>query len=200
MRRPAVLAPTPAAVSTLTGSLVATLLLTAIIFSAPAFALPFIDIPRLIGGVFTSSAAVAFWLGYWLFFAAGVFVFGPLLALAWEALPGYPIGFGGALAKGVVFGGALWVLMGLVLPVLGSLNRAGIGNPGLFALGEGIAGAAVLLAGHIAYGLTAALVSAMPQGIKPLDTLGWMNHHEGDTRDIALEHTRQAGRDFALNQ
>lgn len=196
MIRPAILAPRPSLLLLVLGGLVATLLLSALMFVAPAFGFPFLDFPRLVGGIVTDDPTVAFWLGYWIFFAVGVFVLAPLLVVVWTILPGRDVGFRGALVKGASWGLILWVPGGLLLPVVGLINQLGdqgLENPGFFALGAGLLGAVGFLLGHVAYGLTVALVGAMSQGIKPLETLGWMDQLRGDVRDIALTHPNRPG-------
>jgi hypothetical protein len=166
---------------------VATILLSALLFLAPAFGFPHIDLPRLAGGVLAEDPTTAFWLGYWLFvFFGGMFVFAPLLAVLWTTLPGPNEGFRGALVKGLLWGLILWVGSGLLLPVFGALNRLAdeeLKNPGFFALGLGVLGALELLLGHLIYGIAVALVAAMGQGISPMETLGWMwtSHGSGES-------------------
>ena len=189
MIRPAVLQPQPSMLLTLVGGLVATLLVSALLFLAPVFGFPFIDVPRLVGGILTADPTVAFWLGFWVFFLAGVLCVAPPLALSWAFLPGSNTGFIGALVKGLLWGLILFVVGGLLVPVCGGLNQLpdhGLRHPGLFALGAGRLGPVGMLLGHLAYGLALALVAAMGQGIKPLDTLGWQGHGPGDTRAVAL--------------
>jgi hypothetical protein len=164
------------------------LLLGALIYLAPVFGFPFIDFPLLIGGLFTPNPDVALWLGFWLFFLVGVFLFAPLLAFFWASLPGRNIGFSGAAVKGLVWGFILWILSGLLLPLLGLLNRIdGLGNPGLFGLNAGFMAPLGSLLGHLAFSLATALIAAMGQGIEPIDTLGWNGYHHADVRPAILK-------------
>lgn len=188
MIRPEVLTPRPAILLGVLGGTVATLLLSALIYLAPAFGFPFIDFPRLVGGLFTGDPDVAFWLGYCLFFWAGVFVFPILFVRLWPALPGPHVGFGGALVKGMLWGLILWIAAGLLLPLLGALNQlddqqpvAGGLRAGFFALNAGWLGAVGVLLGHVAYGIALALVTAMGQGIVPSATLGWPGYDHAET-------------------
>lgn len=181
MKRPAVLNVRPSIVLTTLGGAVATLLLSALLFLSPVFGFPFVDFPRLVGGIFTAHPEAAFWLGFALFFLVGWLVFAPLLGFFWPLLPGDDIRFTGALVKGLLWGLILWVASGFLVPLFGLLNRLdGLENPGFFALGEGILAAVGVLLGHLAYGVALALVAAMGRGIVPLDTLGWMGYREGD--------------------
>lgn len=187
--RPTALNVGPSVLMLLLGGLVGTLLLSALLFAAPVFGFPFVDIPHLVGGIFTESPAGGFWLGFWLFFLTGWLVFAPALLLVWHLLPGEPIGFVGALIKGLLWGTLLWVLSGVLLPVFGWLNQIdGLENPGFFALGEGVLAALGVLLGHLAFGAAVALVAAMAQGIAPLDTLGWMGYRVGPHEHA---HTQQ---------
>ena len=181
---PAVLNPRPGLVLPLLGGWVASLVLNAGIFLAPTFGFPFIDIPHLLGGIVCDSPTAAFWLGFWLNFAAGTFVFPSLLAVAWPMVPGSGVGVIGAAIKGLAWGVALWVLAGVLLPVGGWLNRLDSGvvrNPGFFAINAGGLGVLAVLAGHLVYGLCLALIAAMGEGIFPMETLGWRGHRRAET-------------------
>lgn len=180
--RPVALTPKPGVLLSLLGGLVAMLLLSALIFLAPVLGFPFIDLPRIVGGLFTESPAAAFSLGFWLFFLVGVFVFAPLLSVVWMVLPGRGVGIRSALVKGLAWGLALWVASGLLLPAFFALNRLGeaaLGpNPGLFAIRTGWLGAAGVLGGHLAFGAALALVAVMGRGMAPLETLGWSGYEK----------------------
>lgn len=184
MIRPAQLNPKPGIVLTLTGGLVGSLLLSALLFLAPSLGIPFIDIPHLVGGLFTESPTGAFWLGFWLFFAGGTLVLGPALTIAWPLLPDWGNGLVAAVVKGLAWGAALWILSGLLLPLMGVLNQLApsvVRNPGFFAISTGILGALGLLGGHLAFGLSVALVAQMGRGISPLDVMGWPSYHKAET-------------------
>lgn len=185
MVKPAVLNPRASMILLVIGGVLGTMVLSAGMYVAPALGLPSIEIPLLVGGVLTSNAAVAFWLGYVIFFLIGVFVFAPALAIVWSALPGNGIGFGGAILKGAIWGAILWVVGGLTLPLFGLLNRLdSVPNPGLFGIGLGVVGASAVLGGHLAYGVIVAVTGAMSHGIQPLETIGWMGHSYGDVRRV----------------
>lgn len=193
MVKPAVLNPRASMILLVVGGTIGTILLSSLIYTAPAFGLPSIEIPLLVGGIFSANPMVAFWLGYVLFFLTGVFVFAPGLAIVWSALPGKGVGFVGALIKGVVWGAILWVVGGLMLPMFGMLNRIdALPNPGFFGLSLGILGAAGILAGHLVYGVVVAITAMMSQGIQPLATVGWRGHGYGDVRSAGVSPQRKA--------
>jgi hypothetical protein len=174
MVRPAALTSRPSLLLTSLAGAVATLLLSALLFLGPVFGIPFVGIPHLVGGLFTEDAAAAFWLGFWIFFLGGWIVFPVFFALFWPMLPGEnEVTFTHGLVKGLVWGGILWILSGVLLPVLGWLNQLeGLESPGLFALGAGVLAALGVLLGHLAYGAALGLVSAMGREISPLDVMG----------------------------
>lgn len=182
--RPVQLNPKPGITLTLLGGGVGAVLLSALVFLAPALGVPFIDIPLLVGGLFTASVPSAFWLGFWLNFAVAMLVFGPALTIVWPMLPGSGNGLAAAVTKGLAWGLALWVLSGLLLPllaVLSQLDASVMRNPGFFALSTGVWGALGLLGGHLAYGLTVALIGGMGRGVSPLDTMGWPGYEKAET-------------------
>ncbi len=187
MDTPAINTTSPPILLMILGGLVATILLTALMYLAPLVGLPLIDLPLLTGGVFADDPATAFRIGYWVFFfGANVLVFAPLLKFAWRALPGDRRSFRGALVKGSLWGLILSVGSGLLLPALGAFGRLGDEappDPGFFGLGLGILGGVELLVGHLLYGLTVALFAAMPHGLAPFDLLGWMwtSHGTGES-------------------
>jgi hypothetical protein len=192
MLKPEVLNPRPSIFMAILGAWVGMLLLTTLLFLGPALGVPLIDIPRLVGGIFSANEDVALWLGFAIFFLTGVMLFGPALAYFWIEIPGRNVGFTGATLKGLIWGLILFVLTGVLVWVAGLLNRSpGIENPGFFALNLGIPAAAWLLAGHLAFGLTTALITAMAQGIEPIDTLGWNTHKHGDLVEFILEKERR---------
>jgi hypothetical protein len=184
--------PRPSLVLATLGGAVATVLLSALLFLSPAFGFPFVDFPRLAGGVFVADAAAAFWLGYAIFFLGGWLVFPLLFTLAWPMLPGgREVGLRNGLVKGLAWGAILWVLSGLALPVLGWLNQAGsIGNPGFFALGAGLLATAGVLLGHLVYGAALGVIAVMGRGISPIDTLGWYEYGRGELNRAAASGNR----------
>lgn len=170
----------------LLGGLVATILHTALLYLAPALGLPAIDLPRLMGGLFTADAGTALGVGAAVFLLNGILVLPLPFAIYWKSLPGDDIEFRGALLKGLVTGLALWLASGVLLPVLGALNQVrgfDATSPGPLALGEGAIGAAWFLLAQVVYGLSFALVGAMTRGIAPVDTIGWMwtSHGSGES-------------------
>ncbi len=191
MKRPVALINHPSLLLATLGGAVAVLLLSALLFLSPVFGFPFVDFPRVMGGIFTADPEGAFWLGFTIFFVGGWLVFPFLLVAAWSLLPGENEGFIGALVKGLLFGLGLWVFSGLVLPLAGWLNQLdGLENPGFFALGAGVLGALGVLLGHLAYGAALALIAAMGQGISPLHTLGWYEYRRSGLNRAAVSGNR----------
>jgi hypothetical protein len=178
MLRPAALNPNPSALLATLGGAAGTVLLIALLFLSPALGIPFVDVPRLVGGVFTPDPAAALWLGSAVFFLGGWLVFPVGFAMAWPLLPGgAEVTFPHALVKGLLLGAILAVVSGLLLPVLGWINQLeALENPGFFALGEGVLAAAGVLLGHLLYGVAVALVAAMSRGMAPIDLLGWYEY------------------------
>jgi hypothetical protein len=175
---PTTLQPKPSIFAAILGGLVATILLSALIFLAPTLGFPFIDFARLVGGIFSRNGEVAFWLGFWLFFLPGVLLFPPLLVATWLKLPGPNVGFLGGLLKGFLWGLLLWVLSGLLLPFMAALNQLPLEDPGFFALATGWQGVAGVLLGHLAYGIALGLITTFNQGIEPLEALGWPGYRK----------------------
>lgn len=173
LKRPSAINVHPALILMLTGGLVATLLLMALLHLAPAFGLPVPDLPRLAGGVFTADPDTALGVGAAIMLIVGIVLLPGLLFAVWLVLPGTARGLGSALQNGALSGVALWALAGLLAPLLGALNRVPqLDSPGLFMLREGPAAAAAVLAAHLAYGIALTLVAGMGRGISPLQTLG----------------------------
>lgn len=171
--KPGTLAIQPSILLASLGGAVGVILLTALLYLAPVAGSAVIDYPRLIGGIFAPQPEAAFWLGYAIFFVVGWLVWPPLMMVTWPKLPGDNYAFTGALQKGLLWGAALWVLAGLLLPLLGVLTRAeGLANPGLFGIGAGLGTAVLLLVGHLGYGVAVAVLAAMARGISPIETLG----------------------------
>jgi hypothetical protein len=185
MIHPTTLQPKPSIPVAILGGLVATILLSALIFLAPTLGFPFIDFARLIGGIFTSNEEVALWLGFWLFFLPGVVIFPPLLVGMWLKLPGPAIGFWAGLLRGLILGLVLWLVSGLLLPFIGELNQLPIENPGFFALATGLLGATGVLLGHLAYGIALGLMMTFHQGIEPLEAIGWPGYRKAAVPEIS---------------
>jgi hypothetical protein len=189
--QPVVVSPAPSLPITLLGGVVATVLVSAWLNLAPIVGMPLIDVSATIGGVLTTTASAAFWIGYAVFFVFASHVLAPSILAAWALLPGNELGIGGAFIKGATWGVVVWVLSGIVLGVgtwLNALRYATL--PGYFALQQGIAAAFWLFAGCIAYGVTIALIGAMECGISVLDTLGWKGFYMASTGPKQLEAHR----------
>jgi hypothetical protein len=182
LMRPIVLTPAPSPVVVLLGGGVATILLSAWLFVAPAFGLPFVDIPHALGGVVSSQPSIAFAVGYVVFFVGGAAIFSLALLAFWSLMPGSEMGVGGAAIKGVMWGFAVWLVTGIALGIASALDRLEeIPRPGLFAMQTGFAGAVWLFAGCLAYGIALAGVAAVEHGITALDALGWTGYYHAAT-------------------
>lgn len=112
------------------------------------------------------------WIGGIVTFLVGWLVLPSLLVAGWKALPGAPASLGGALLRGLLFGAAVWVLAGLILPLLGARG-------GLFGAAEGVGGALALLVASLGYGVITAAIGSMGGGMAPLETMGWGGHGAG---------------------
>jgi hypothetical protein len=178
-RRPTALNPRPGILLPLLGGFVATVVLTALMFLAPALGVPSPDIPHLVGGMFTSSADAAFWVGIAIHFGIGAFVFPLAFGFFWTMIPGPERGFIAGAFKGIAWGILVWIASGLALPLFAAINGLPVAvapNPGFLAFDLGFLGAAALLGGHVVYGLALGLVTAIGHGVRPLDTLGWPSY------------------------
>lgn len=170
----------------LLGGLTGTVLLTAGIRLASSRGVPVIDLPQLLGGLFTGRAQSAFTAGHTLFLIAGVLVLPLMLAALWPFAPGDRFTYRGALIRGAIFGLALFVLAGILLPLLAALSQLPAADalaPGPFGVGLGVAGVVQLLLATQAYAVTVALVAQMPRGLQPMDIVGWgwWSHSSGES-------------------
>lgn len=177
--RPTVINARPGIIIPMIGGFAGTVLLTAGMYLAPIFGLPFIDVPHVMGGIFTSSPTVAIGIGFCLHFLNGAVIFPILFGLFWPALPGPMTGIVSDCIKGLSWAVALWIASGLAMPVAEALNRLppGVFEPaGVFGFGKGAPGAFALLAGHLLYGLALGLTCYMAADIFPMETLGWRGY------------------------
>ncbi len=170
----------------LLGGLTGTVLLTALLRLADALGVTIVDLPRLLGGVLSGDPATIFDAGHAVFVVTGVFVLPLSLAMLWPLIPGDRFTFRGALVKGALWGLALAVLTGILLPLLGLMSKApdvGFQEPGPFALALGLSGPIQLLVGTQLYSLSSALVAGMARGLQPLDAVGWgwWSHGSGES-------------------
>lgn len=170
----------------LLGGLTGTVLLTAAIRLASSRQVAVVDLPQLLGGVFSGDPSTAFTAGHTLFLIAGVLVLPLMLAALWPFAPGDRFTYGGALIRGAIFGLALFALAGFLLPMLGALSRlqdADALEPGPFGVGLGMPGLLQLLLGTQVYAVTMALVAQMPRGLQPMDMVGWgwWSHSSGES-------------------
>lgn len=175
MPEPKTLNATPSGGLCMLGAAFGAILASALIHLAPLLGLPLVDVPLLIGALFSADPDIAFFVGH-LLHLLGAVAAAPLAVFLWHALPGKPRSFGGAALKGLCFGGGLFVVAGLVVPLVESLageGAAGLPALGPFALSQGLGGAVVLLVASLAYGLVVALIGAAGRSLSMIDTLGW---------------------------
>lgn len=178
--------PRPSVFLAVIGGIIATTLLSALMYLAPVIGFPFVDYPLLIGGIFTSDPGVALWLGYWIFFIFGAIIFPLLLAFLWPYFPGKPIGVTGPLIKGLVWGAILWILSSLISGIFGAINQlpaSAFHNPGFFMLNAGILATIGNLVGHVIYTIAMILITSMGRGIEPIDTLGWSGYLQAESAE-----------------
>ena len=191
LMRPIILTPSPSPLVVLLGGVVATILLSAWLFLAPAVGAPLIDIPHALGGVVSSRPAVAFAIGYAVFFVGGAAIFSSAILAFWSLMPGSEMGVGGALVKGVLWGIAVWLVTGIALGIAAALSRgATIAQPGWFGIHEGFASVVWLFAGCVAYGTAVAGIAAVEHGITALDTLGWTGYYHAAAGPTWLDEHR----------
>jgi len=149
------------------GGLAGTILAIALIYSAPVLGVPVVDMLGTLGRVVTSAPDAALAIGAAALFVLGTFIVPFVIARLWSVLPGGAESLGGALLKGVIAGGALWVL-------------------GVVPFARGVAPALSLLAADLGYGLAVAIVIAMVHGIDPIGTLGWGGYRAAVTPDTTV--------------
>jgi hypothetical protein len=170
----------------LLGGFTGTVLLTAALRLTSSRGVAVVDLPELIGGVFSGDRQTALTAGHALFLVAGIGVLPLVLAALWPFAPGSRFTFRGALVRGALFGLGLFVLAGILVPVLGAVGQLGdvsFVEPGPFGVGLGLWGPVQLLLGTQLYAVTAALVAAMPRGLQPMDAVGWgwWSHSSGES-------------------
>jgi hypothetical protein len=170
----------------LLGGFTGTVLLTAALRLTSSREVAVVDLPLLMGGLFSGDESTAFTAGHTLFLVAGIGVLPLVLAALWPFAPGSRFTFRGALVRGALFGLGLFVLAGILVPALGTVSQlAGVSflEPGPFGVGLGLWGPVQLLVGTQLYALTAALVAVMPRGLQPMDAVGWgwWSHSSGES-------------------
>jgi hypothetical protein len=170
----------------LLGGFTGTVLVTAALRLTSSLGAAVVDLPELMGGVFSGDRSTAFTAGHTLFLVAGILVLPLGLAALWPFAPGSRFTFRGALVRGVLFGLGLFVVSGVLVPLLGAVSHvAGVSflEPGPFGVGLGVSGPLQLLLGTQLYAVTMALVAAMPRGLQPLDAVGWgwWSHSSGES-------------------
>jgi hypothetical protein len=170
----------------LLGGFTGTVLLTAALRLASSRGVAVVDLPELMGGVFSGDRSTAFTAGHALFLVAGILVLPLVLAALWPFAPGSRFTFRGALVRAGIFGLGLFVLAGVLVPLLAAMSQMSDVwpvEPGPFGVGLGPWGPVQLLLGTQLYAVTVALVAAMPQGLQPMDAVGWgwWSHSSGES-------------------
>ncbi len=84
----------------LLGGFTGTVILTALIRLLAALEVTVVDLPQLMGDVFSSDQQTAFTAGHTIFLAAGILVLPLFLAALWPFAPGDRFTFRGALIRG----------------------------------------------------------------------------------------------------
>jgi hypothetical protein len=160
------------------GGLVGAVGVLGLLYALPVIGTQPIDVPGALGGVVTSNARAAFWIGAAIFLLVAIIVWPAATTAAWPMLPGSNVGFMGAAQKGIVAGAAIWIVSGVALGVASWLTRAVFANaPGLFALNAGLAGALSLFVACVLHGLAIALVGAMEAAVSTFELLGWTHYY-----------------------
>ncbi len=131
---------------------IATAVMTLLMMMAPKMGMPEMPIARMLGSMFfpIERAMVP---GMIIHFMMGGAVFG--LAYAWLLEPRLP---GPSAVRGLIYGAILWIVAGLMMPVVGLMHpliKAGqMPSPGLFMIGMGGMMAVMgSLMGHLLYGV-----------------------------------------------
>jgi len=128
--------------------LAATAAMTMLMYLAPRMGLPKMDIPGMLGSMFTSNKGTATGLGMVLHFMMGV-IFALIYALVWSLGIGSP-----TWIWGLIFGALHAVGVIVVMPVIVRLH------PRSPEVGSGPRAAVGILMAHLLFGLVVALVYA----------------------------------------
>ena len=170
----------------LLGGFTGTVLVTAFLRLTESLGAAVVDLPSLLGSALSENPNTGFDVGHAIFLITGIFVLPLPLALLWPLTPGDRFTFRGALVKGALFGLALAVLTGMLLPLLGAMSKAdgrGFWDPGPFGTALRAWGPVQILLGTQIYALTFAVVAAMARGLQPVDSVGWgwWSHGSGES-------------------
>jgi hypothetical protein len=130
----------------------ATAAMTILMIVGAKMGMPEMPMTRMLGSMFASPDRATL-LGMIMHFIIGGVLFS--LAYAWVIEPRLP---GGAAVRGLIYGFVVWIVAGLMMPVVGMMHpliKAGrMRSPGLFMIGMGGMLAPVgSLMGHLLYGL-----------------------------------------------
>lgn len=142
----------PAAGWAILGGFLGTVAFSVLMFAGPMMGMPPMDLPTMLGTMFTTNMSPAFWIGLVMHF----FIGSVILALVYSffvanALPGP------SWLRGVVYGVGVWVVaMAVVMPMIGAIHplvAAGMmPAPGFFVSSMGPMAAVGSLIGHLVYG------------------------------------------------
>lgn len=142
----------PAARWAILGGFLGTVAFTVLVYMAPMMGLPPMDLPTLLGAMFTTNMSLAFAIGLVMHFLFG----SAILAMAYSffvanALPGP------SWLKGVIYGVGVWlVAMAVLMPMVGIVHplvASGMMKaPGFFLGSMGPMAAVGSLIAHLAYG------------------------------------------------
>lgn len=146
---------------TVTAAVVAWLALNAFSYAAaPLFGISFGLVGAFFGSLLFpgSSPVTQVWVGRALFLVAAV-----IWSVVYRRVQ--PLLGGPGWFRGLVFGAAVWVVTGLLLPLLGAVHplganafgaaAAGVAYPGWFGVGfDGGAGVALSVLAHLVFGMT----------------------------------------------
>lgn len=142
----------PAAGWAILGGFLGTLAFTILMYAAPTMGLPPMDLPTLLGTMFTTNMSLAFALGLVMHFLIGSVILALVYSLfVADVLPGP------SWLRGVTYGVAVWlVAMAVVMPMIGAVHPLVASGmmpaPGFFVSSMGPMAAIGSLIGHLAYG------------------------------------------------
>ncbi len=131
---------------------VATVAMTALMYLAPMMGMPKMDIATMLGTMFLSRPAPAFWLGMMIHLMMGTVLFPAIYSFALQP------GTGSGTGRGAFWGLILWAAANLmVMPLMGAIHpmvKSGMmPAPGFLMLHLGVMAPVGSLVGHLVYGM-----------------------------------------------